>query len=57
MKIKPTWAEAKVLESVGIIPAEANEIEIRLAGIALERCYYIQHAAEYLRDQLSKNFH
>ncbi len=46
--MEPTWAEKMVLQSVGIRPEEATERQITLAGNALERCYYIDRAANEL---------
>lgn len=46
--MKPTWAEAKVLEAVGIDPGDATAREVNLARIALDRCYYIDRAADHL---------
>lgn len=49
-RAKPTWAETKVLECAGIPADEADEWLVALAGMCLNRCYYIdQSARELLR--------
>lgn len=51
----PTWAERKVIESVGIDPDEAADYVIEQARVALELCYYIDRAADELAHRLRLN--
>jgi hypothetical protein len=43
-----TRVERKVIECAGLEPENATAEIVRLAGVALERHYYIDRAAEWL---------
>ena len=51
--MKATWSEQKVIEFAGFRMEDANDTIITMAGIALERCYYIDRAAEELLHMLN----
>lgn len=55
--MKPTWAEAHVLQAAGIPADSATDYEITLAQKALERCYYIDRAAIELCAMLDARRH
>lgn len=47
-----TYSEKMVIQSAGIRLEDADERIVALAGVALERCYYVQRAAEWLMRRL-----
>jgi hypothetical protein len=47
-----SWAAKKVIESAGIRMEDATPEILALAEIALERCYYIDRAAQWLIERL-----
>jgi hypothetical protein len=55
MTMNATWAEQKVIESAGLCMDDATPRIINLAAIALDRCYYIDCAAEWLIAYLRRN--
>lgn len=51
-EINLTWAERTVIACAGIEPEFITPEIALLAQIALERCYYIDRATEYMLDRL-----
>jgi hypothetical protein len=51
-----TWSEKMVIQSAGICLEDTDERIVALAGVALERYYYVQHAAEWLMRRLQVSY-
>ncbi len=49
---QPTWNEKMVIQMAGIPLEDATDTVIAVAARVLERCYYLDRAAEYLLDTL-----
>ncbi len=54
---KLTWSEEKVVQSAGFRLEDVDDQIAILARIALERCYYIDYAAEELLRMLDCRRH
>jgi len=50
--VKSTWAEEKVIQSAGIRLEDADDRIRYLARVAVEKCYYIESATQWLLGML-----
>ena len=50
-----SWAAQKVIDSAGIRPEETDEFLVSLAERCLEKCYYIDRAADEMLYLLNRS--